>query len=302
MKASSDEAFRKLLARFVSFYKDRLFNPNWGESVAIRKDNTLAFAMSFQGFNQQQAQDLWQPFFAWAAQSPQDFTVAPPPNFQTLPARYYWDAAYREKNLPETVSIDNRSGSPATRVWWSSNQEEVGIYVYGYDSAWLPASLLESDQQSTFVDALFKGSRHWDVALHFNKGLAGAPAEAVAAARDTAMNPAVLSAFALAIIAGGHTSVYPGVPGHEPDLALAHQQAASITRSMDELRKIAPDSGAYVSESNFFDRSWQQSFWGANYAKLQTVKAKYDPSSLFFVHHGVGSEEWSADGFNRLPS
>jgi bisphosphoglycerate-dependent phosphoglycerate mutase len=27
------------------------------------------------------------------------------------------------------------------------------------------------------------------------------------------------------------------------------------------------------------------------------VKKKYDPSGLFFVRHGVGSEDWSADGF-----
>jgi hypothetical protein len=33
---------------------------------------------------------------------------------------------------------------------------------------------------------------------------------------------------------------------------------------------------------------------------LQTVKTKHDPMGLFFVHHGVGSEEWSADGFTRL--
>jgi hypothetical protein len=30
------------------------------------------------------------------------------------------------------------------------------------------------------------------------------------------------------------------------------------------------------------------------------VKKKYDPDGLFFVHHGVGSEDWSADGFVRL--
>jgi hypothetical protein len=30
------------------------------------------------------------------------------------------------------------------------------------------------------------------------------------------------------------------------------------------------------------------------------VKKKYDPAGLFFVHHGVGSEEWSTDGFTRL--
>jgi hypothetical protein len=69
---------------------------------------------------------------------------------------------------------------------------------------------------------------------------------------------------------------------------------------MNELRKVAPVAGSYVSESNFFEPAWQQSFWGSNYARLQSVKAKYDPDGLFFVHHGVGSEDWSDDGFTRL--
>src|SRR5262249_17534486 len=127
-----------------------------------------------------------------------------------------------------------------------------------------------------------------------------APPEAIAAARDTAMNPAVLDAFALAIIAGGRPATYPGIPGHEPDLALARKEAGKIDQSMAELRKIAPDAGSYVSETNFFEQSWQQSFWGENSPRLRTIKAKYDPAGLFFVHHGVGSEEWSADGFTRL--
>jgi len=60
-----------------------------------------------------------------------------------------------------------------------------------------------------------------------------------------------------------------------------------------------PQPGSYVSESDYFERSWQQSFWGANYARLSAIKQKYDPDGLFFVHHGVGSERWSADGFTR---
>jgi hypothetical protein len=65
------------------------------------------------------------------------------------------------------------------------------------------------------------------------------------------------------------------------------------------LRAIVPDDGAYVSESNFFQENWQQAYWGSNYARLASVKEKYDPTGLFFVHNGVGSEEWSEDGFVR---
>jgi FAD/FMN-containing dehydrogenase len=68
---------------------------------------------------------------------------------------------------------------------------------------------------------------------------------------------------------------------------------------MDELLKAAPRAGSYVSESDFFEKDWQRSYWGSNYPKLAAVKKKYDPDGLFFVHHGVGSEEWSADGFVR---
>jgi hypothetical protein len=69
---------------------------------------------------------------------------------------------------------------------------------------------------------------------------------------------------------------------------------------MGELLKVAPGAGSYVSESDFFEPAWQQAFWGANYPRLAAVKKKYDPAGFFFVHHGVGSEEWSADGFTRL--
>ena len=33
---------------------------------------------------------------------------------------------------------------------------------------------------------------------------------------------------------------------------------------------------------------------------LAEVKKQYDPEGLFFVHHGGGSEKWSADGFTRF--
>jgi FAD/FMN-containing dehydrogenase len=69
---------------------------------------------------------------------------------------------------------------------------------------------------------------------------------------------------------------------------------------MAELRKVVPEPGSYVSESDFFEKQWQRAFWGGNYGRLLSIKNKYDPDGLFIVHHGVGSEAWSADGFTRL--
>jgi len=69
---------------------------------------------------------------------------------------------------------------------------------------------------------------------------------------------------------------------------------------MDELRKLGFVPGSYVSKNNYFEKQWQQSYWRTNYKRIQTVKAKYDPQRLFFVHHRVGGEDWSADGFSRI--
>ena len=67
-----------------------------------------------------------------------------------------------------------------------------------------------------------------------------------------------------------------------------------------QLRALVAKPAAYVSESNYFERRWQQAYWGSNYARLADIKSKYDPNGLFVVHNGVGSEQWSADGFTKL--
>jgi len=54
------------------------------------------------------------------------------------------------------------------------------------------------------------------------------------------------------------------------------------------LRDVFPDSGAYWSESDFLEPDWQVAFWGAsNYARLQVVKAAYDPPTFLTCHHCV---------------
>ena len=66
---------------------------------------------------------------------------------------------------------------------------------------------------------------------------------------------------------------------------------------MNAMRRVAPHAGSYVSESDFFAEDWQRAHWGDNDARLRAIKTRYDPRGLFVVHHGVGSDDWSADGF-----
>jgi FAD/FMN-containing dehydrogenase len=295
--AATDSDYRALIAKFIDFYRTSLFDQHWGESVALRSGRRLKLSMVWQGLDQAQAQAVWAPFVDWVrARKEYAFNGQ---KIIALPARHFWNPKFFEKHAPGLMVMDDREHASSDHMVWAGDREQVGWFIHGYQSAWLPAGLLAPGRQELLVDSLVAASRHWEVALHFNKGLAGAPKAALDAAADTAMNPGVLDAFALAIIAGGGGPAYPGMPGARQDTAEARKDAAGIRNAMDALLKAAPDAGAYVSESDFFQARWQQAYWGSNYPALARVKQKYDPDGLFFVHHGVGSEQWSADGFTR---
>ena len=298
--ATSDAAMRRLIARFLDFYADNLMNPHWGEIAAIRPGRRLEISMASSGLDNQQAEAIWQPFLRWVAEASDDFAFLTPPQIRSGPARHRWDPAFLKAHLPGAIRSDDRPGAPADNIYWSANVSEAGHFIYGYESVWLPASLLQPDRRDALADALFAASKLASVELHFQKGLAGAPADVLAAARDTATNPAMLDAFVLAIIGSEGPPAYPGLPGYAPDLAAGRHDAARVARSMLALRSVVPEASSYVAESSFFEHDWQKCYWGSNYSRLLAVKQKSDPQGLFFVRHGVGSEVWSDDGFTRL--
>ena len=325
VKAASDDAYRRLIREFVSFYRQHLFNDHWGEQARVNPENSLVISMVYQGLKTEEAKAIWQPFLDWVADSPSEYSIEGRLVIASIPARSMWDIDWWKEHWPELAfpnqkgnpltsllnqtlvhvheqpvfDIDDRPGAGPNNAWWIADAGQVGWFIWGYESLWLPASLLENDAQQHLADALFASSRYSSVGLHFNKGLAGAPPDVIAAAKDTAMNPAVLTAFALAIAADAEGPAYPGIPGHEPSVAGGREAATCVHRGMDQLRAIVPNAGSYVSESDYFEKEWQKSYWGSNYSRLAEIKGKYDPDGLFVVHNGVGSEEWSADGFAR---
>ncbi len=302
IQAHSDSAFRRVIDRFTLFCRENLVNPHWGETVTFHRDHKLTLSLVSNGLTRARMEALWQPFFAWVRAAPKDLqlqaSLPGPTLLGAMPARHWWDARFWEREMPGTMTPDPRPGAPTYHAWWTGDGAQAGEFLHGYASLWLPRALLDEPQRERLANALFDASRQWDVTLHFNKGLAGAPREAVEAARDTAMNPAVLDAFALAILGAGGPSAFPGLPGANPDLPVARREASAISRSIGILRRIVPGGGSYVSESDYFQADWQHAFWGAHYPRLLAIKMKYDPAGLFFVHHGVGSEYWSADGFS----
>ena len=300
IKAQSDAAFRTLIREFIEFYAKHLFNPHWGESVKFGRHNTLKADLVFQGLDQESAAAVWRELLDGLLKSPSDFVVESAFSIEALPARHWWDVDYLQQYSKGSVLQDPRPNAPKSHAWWTGDTEQVGEFIHGYESRWLSAALLQSEMQRDLADALFAASRHWTVSLHFNKGLAGAPAQALTAARDASINPAAHEAFALAIIAGGRSANYSRGFPQEDGLAQANRDAIEIGRAMSELDKAGSSYGSYVSESNYFQSGWQEAFWGSNYARLKDIKSKYDPSGLFFVRHGVGSEGWSEDGFARI--
>jgi hypothetical protein len=324
VKAASDDSYRQLIREFVSFYRAHLFNDHWGEQAHVNPENTLEIRMVAQGLDTEQAKKVWQPFLDWVADSSHNCSLKGRVTIGSVPARHFWDAQWWKEHWPEiafprdgllhgllddvllhlipqpVLDFDDRPGAGPNNAWWKGNTGECGWFIWGYESLWMPVSLLENDAQDRLADALFAASRHAWFELHFNKGLAGAPPEAIERAKDTATNPAVLTAFALAIVGNAQGPAYPGIPGHEPSVDDGRKAAARVHECMEQLRAIVPNPGAYVSESNYFEKGFQQAYWGSNYPRLAEIKKKYDPDGLFFVHNGVGSEQWSADGFTKL--
>ena len=75
IRADSNTAFRDLIARILSFYADKLFNPHWGEQIIFGKDNTVQISMLFQGLEQSEAERVWAPFISALTSSRADIAI-----------------------------------------------------------------------------------------------------------------------------------------------------------------------------------------------------------------------------------
>jgi hypothetical protein len=78
------------------------------------------------------------------------------------------------------------------------------------------------------------------------------------------------------------------------------QQDSMTNVLMPKLAELTPNGSAYLNEADFKQPDFKEVFYGANYAKLESIKKKYDPSNLFYAVTAVGSDFWEPQEDGRL--
>ena len=74
---------------------------------------------------------------------------------------------------------------------------------------------------------------------------------------------------------------------------------ASVRPVLSELAG-GESSGSYSNEADVLEPNFAVTFYGPNYARLECIKARYDPHDLFIVPTGVRSEHWDAEGMCQV--
>jgi hypothetical protein len=131
-------------------------------------------------------------------------------------------------------------------------------------------------------------------------GMNYAPIASLSGNPSNAVNPA----FRTTVL---HAQAYKGNEhwdGRAP--IISHEQLSAeherLQRHMGMWRDVTPGSGSYINEGDAQDWEWKDAFYGANYARLLSVKNKHDPLGVFWAIGGVASDEWEVrnlDGGKR---
>lgn len=285
ISANNDALFKQLIAKIVRFYAQHLNNQHWGEQIAFNSDNTISIGLVYVSANKNLLEKTWAPLIAWLNKHKSDYKQKIQ-FFPIAPDKLY-DYDFWHINFPNNVVKNKAKSARPGQFWWASNTGEVNRYWYIYQSWWLPIRLFEKQNQKKLSRTIFKASQLATVSFHINKGLSGVSEDALQRGLQTSVNPTVNKAAALLIMSAGNDHL---------DKKKGMDEAAKISRAIQLFTQLALNSGAYANEADYFQKNWQEAFWGINYPALLKIKRQYHPSGLFYCHHCVGSEFWTSDG------
>ncbi len=265
IKAQSDAAFRRLIARFFNFYADKLFNPHWGEQIRLGPDAARTGAGHRQGLDQRSSRLDLAGLLRLAELATRIFVGSP---FVGAFARC---GGLSQPDALALVGSARRAGYHGVLA----RGGEVGAFLHGFESLWPPAVACakRSGTRAPLGRCSLPTGRTKKVGLQFAKGR-----------RRVGRNHRVGEDYGhqsgrdrgvRARRRGWRGPRYPGLARPPPMNSVAKAHAIDLAAA--ELRRIAPGAGSYVSESNYFNASWQDAFWGSNYPRLRESEGETRP-------------------------
>ncbi|KAL8695331.1 MAG: hypothetical protein Q9224_003420 [Gallowayella concinna] len=147
--------------------------------------------------------------------------------------------------------------------------EYVAILLYG---GWLlPRAVVQKNPDgltAAYANITNDGAAFATIAVNVNKTVVGDVYNAV--------NPAWRTALLDVMITRSVNSTATMAD-------MFKSQVDMTDKYIPQLKALAPDSGAYMNEGDWHDPYWKEAFYGANYPKLKSIKAKYDPHDIFYA-------------------
>jgi FAD/FMN-containing dehydrogenase len=286
IKAHTEEGYSLLVKQVLSFFQERLNNEHWGENISF-SDKKIQWFLLSQGLTKEDITAVWKSLKDFVDKTPKEYQMSQ--NITMIPPKKMWDYHYMNTHFPDLVVKNKAKGAAQNEYWWQPNSGEVSTFWYTYQSWWLPESLFKDENLANTAATFVKVSKEHPFAFHIQKGLAGASSEAIALSRQTSTHPGVYQASGLLIMSAGTDKIIPGYNEYALNINKAQHEVHAINKAMAQIKSLAPKAGTYANEADYFQKNWQESFWGSNYPKLLAIKKKIDPNGLFRCHHCVGS-------------
>jgi FAD/FMN-containing dehydrogenase len=180
----------------------------------------------------------------------------------------------------------NSGEHPTFLSAYSSLSGTWNVSDYNLGGRLIPRSLVEND-----VDSLVEAIRYIS-AKTLVSGVSYNVKHGVSNPDEVGANPYFRqSIFSLAL----------GTPINYTDWSVTKNGQNQITNDfLPRLAEITPRGGAYLNEADFQAHDFKALFYGTHYDRLYKIKAKYDPTDIFYARTAVGSDRWTQGLDGRL--
>ncbi|OIW31030.1 FAD-binding domain-containing protein [Coniochaeta ligniaria NRRL 30616] len=196
--------------------------------------------------------------------------------------------AHVSQTWPEMIVDTNITAFPSFLAWYREHHDTTATGNDTFVGSRLLDEAALTGNLTASADAFRRLSSGGVATAYLVSG------KGVRDARPRGGGDAVLPAWRRAYV---HSTV--GVDFHPLNATARAEAMAKLNYSLEPLRKLAPDMGAYMNEANPYEPDWQHQFWGANYERLVQIKRAVDPEDVLWCAPCVGNERWREIG-NRL--